>query len=151
MAQVYKRCVNLRISNLWCLLFQACETIFCIYRISGIQIWYRFVQQNAAMRARTHFNTHSVSLRFWSNFGSIPSISFLPKYPNLPLNPSIPLSPNPAPKPKSLNPLTHQSIKPSLLSSIPAQAGLRFGFLRLCTIKKCPYMLKSDHRELRNS
>ena len=30
-------------------------------------------------------------------------------------------------------------------------ADLRFGFLRLSTIKKCPHMLRSDHRELRNS
>ena len=30
-------------------------------------------------------------------------------------------------------------------------ADIRFGFLRLSTIKKCPHMLKSDHRELRNS
>ena len=29
--------------------------------------------------------------------------------------------------------------------------GLRFGFLRVSTIKKCPHMLRSDHRELRNS
>ena len=28
-------------------------------------------------------------------------------------------------------------------------ADLRFGFLRLSTIKKCPHMLRSDHRELR--
>ena len=28
---------------------------------------------------------------------------------------------------------------------------LRFGFLRLSTVKKCPHMLISDHRELRNS
>ena len=32
-----------------------------------------------------------------------------------------------------------------------AHGDLRFGFLRLSTIKKCPHMLKSDHRELRNS
>ena len=31
------------------------------------------------------------------------------------------------------------------------QADLRFGFLRLSTIKKCPHMLKSDHRGPRNS
>ena len=30
-------------------------------------------------------------------------------------------------------------------------ADLRFGFLRLSTIKKCPHMLRSDHRELKNS
>ena len=28
---------------------------------------------------------------------------------------------------------------------------LRFGFLRLSTIKKCPHMHRLDHRELRNS
>ena len=28
---------------------------------------------------------------------------------------------------------------------------LIFGFLRLIFIKKCPHMLRSDHRELRNS
>ena len=28
---------------------------------------------------------------------------------------------------------------------------LRFGFLRFSTIKKCPHLLISDHRELRNS
>ena len=28
---------------------------------------------------------------------------------------------------------------------------LRFRFLRLITIKKCPHMLRSDHKELRNS
>ena len=39
-----------------------CETIFRIYRISGIQIWGRCAQQNAAMRTRTHFRTHFVSL-----------------------------------------------------------------------------------------
>jgi hypothetical protein len=32
-----------------------------------------------------------------------------------------------------------------------AQADLIFGFLRLSTIKKCPHILKLDHRELRNS
>ena len=32
-----------------------------------------------------------------------------------------------------------------------AQGNIRFRFLRLSTIKKCPHMLKSDHRELRNS
>ena len=31
------------------------------------------------------------------------------------------------------------------------QADLRFGFLRLSTIKNCPHMLKSDHRGLRIS
>ena len=30
-------------------------------------------------------------------------------------------------------------------------ADLRFGLLRLSTMKKCPHMLRSDHRELRNS
>ena len=30
-------------------------------------------------------------------------------------------------------------------------SDLRFGFLRLSTIKKCPQMLRSDHRGLRNS
>ena len=30
-------------------------------------------------------------------------------------------------------------------------ADLRFGFLRLSTIKKSPNMLRSDHRELRNN
>ena len=30
-------------------------------------------------------------------------------------------------------------------------ADLRLRFLRLSTIKKCPQMLRSDHRELRNS
>ena len=30
-------------------------------------------------------------------------------------------------------------------------ADLRFGFLRLSTVKKCAQMLRSDHRELRNS
>ena len=30
-------------------------------------------------------------------------------------------------------------------------ADLRFGFLRLSIIKKCPHMLRLDHRELRNS
>ena len=30
-------------------------------------------------------------------------------------------------------------------------ADLRFGFLRLSTIKKCPHMLRLDHRELRYS
>ena len=30
-------------------------------------------------------------------------------------------------------------------------ADLRLGFLRLSTIKKCSHMLRSDHRELRNS
>ena len=44
-----------------------CETIFCIYRISEIQIWYRFVQKNAAMCTRTHFKTHSVYLCLGSN------------------------------------------------------------------------------------
>ena len=39
-----------------------CETIFCIYRISGIQIWYWIAQQNAAMRTKTHFKTPFVSL-----------------------------------------------------------------------------------------
>ena len=39
-----------------------CETIFCIYRISGIQIWYCPMQQNAAMPTRTHFKTQSISL-----------------------------------------------------------------------------------------
>ena len=28
-------------------------------------------------------------------------------------------------------------------------ADLRFGFLRLSTIQKCPHMLRSEHRELR--
>ena len=28
---------------------------------------------------------------------------------------------------------------------------LRFGFVRLSTIQKYPHMLRSDHRELRNS
>ena len=32
-----------------------------------------------------------------------------------------------------------------------AQTDIRFGFLRLSTIKKCPHMLKSDHMGLRNS
>ena len=32
-----------------------------------------------------------------------------------------------------------------------APVNLRFGFLRLSTIKICPHMLKSDTRELRNS
>ena len=31
------------------------------------------------------------------------------------------------------------------------KANLRFGFLRLSTIKKCPHMLRLHHRELRNS
>ena len=30
-------------------------------------------------------------------------------------------------------------------------ADFRLRFLRLSTIKKCPHMLRSDHRELRNS
>ena len=30
-------------------------------------------------------------------------------------------------------------------------ADLRFGFLRLSTLRKCPHMLRSDQRELRNS
>ena len=30
-------------------------------------------------------------------------------------------------------------------------ADLRFGLLRLSSMKKCPHMLRSDHRELRNS
>ena len=30
-------------------------------------------------------------------------------------------------------------------------ADLRFGLLRLSTMKKCPHMLRSDHRGLRNS
>ena len=30
-------------------------------------------------------------------------------------------------------------------------ADFRFRFLRLSTIIKCPQMLRSDHRELRNS
>ena len=30
-------------------------------------------------------------------------------------------------------------------------ADLRLRFLRLSTIKKCPQMLRSDHRELRDS
>ena len=34
---------------------------------------------------------------------------------------------------------------------IVAQAGLRFGFLRMSTIKKCPNTLRSDHMDLRNS
>ena len=32
-----------------------------------------------------------------------------------------------------------------------AHGNLRFGFLRLSTIKKWPHTLKSDHRGLRNS
>ena len=32
-----------------------------------------------------------------------------------------------------------------------AHADVKFEFLRLSTIKNCPHMLKSDHRELRNS
>ena len=32
-----------------------------------------------------------------------------------------------------------------------AHVDVRFKFLRLSTTKKCPNMLKSDHRELRNS
>ena len=31
------------------------------------------------------------------------------------------------------------------------RGDLRFGILRLSTIKSCPHMLRSDHRELRNS
>ena len=30
-------------------------------------------------------------------------------------------------------------------------ADLIFGLLRLSTVKKCPHMLRSDHRGLRNS
>ena len=89
-----------------------CETIFCIYIISGIQIWYQFVQQNAAIRTRTHYKTQSV--QSW-----VHSSSLSPKIPHHPMSP---LSPNPSippsPKPKSLNPPTPQSINPSLLSSI---------------------------------
>ena len=29
-------------------------------------------------------------------------------------------------------------------------ADIRYGFLRLSTIRKCPHMLRSDHRGLRN-
>ena len=32
-----------------------------------------------------------------------------------------------------------------------AQTDIRFRFLRFSIIKKCPHMLKSDHRDLRNS
>ena len=40
------------------------ETIFRIYRISGIKIWGRCAQQNAAMRTRTHFKSHFVSKQY---------------------------------------------------------------------------------------
>ena len=53
---------NLRDLNLILAHVTECDTIFCIYRISGIQIWYWFVQQNAAMRTKTHFKTPFVSL-----------------------------------------------------------------------------------------
>ena len=39
-----------------------CETIFCIYRISGIQFWHQCAQQNAALCFKTLFKTWSVSL-----------------------------------------------------------------------------------------
>ena len=39
-----------------------CETIFCIYRISGIQLWHQCGQQNAALCFKTLFKTWSVSL-----------------------------------------------------------------------------------------
>ena len=32
-----------------------------------------------------------------------------------------------------------------------ARADVEFEILRLSTTKQCPHMLKSDHRELRNS
>ena len=32
-----------------------------------------------------------------------------------------------------------------------ARANVKIEFLRLSTIKNCPHMLKSDHRELRGS
>ena len=35
--------------------------------------------------------------------------------------------------------------------SVGESGDLRFVFLRLSTIKKCPHMLRSDHRELRYS
>ena len=78
-----------------------CEYIFCIYRISGIQIRGCCVQQNAAMRTRTHFKTQSVSLCLGSNLGSIPP-PFLPNFPitQCPLSPPIP--------PKNPNPSTPQ-------------------------------------------
>ena len=38
------------------------QNIFCICRISGIQLWHQFVQQNAAMCTKTHFKTPFVSL-----------------------------------------------------------------------------------------
>ena len=41
-----------------------CETIFRIYRISGIQIWGRCAQQNAAMRTRTHYKSQFVSKQY---------------------------------------------------------------------------------------
>ena len=51
----------------------------------------------------------------------------------------------------------HQRYKGGLKMGLSAHSvaqtniSIRFGFLRLSTIKKCPHMLKSDHRELRNS
>ena len=39
---------------------------------------------------------------------------------------------------------------PSAHCRVPLQADLRIRHLRLSTIKKCPHMLSSDHRGLRN-
>ena len=44
-----------------------CETNFRIYRISGIQILYRWAQQNAAMRTMTHFKIFQIEFFFSKN------------------------------------------------------------------------------------
>ena len=58
---VYIKCISIFISVV-CGAILTCETIFCIYRISGIQFWHQRAQQNAALCFKTLFKTWSVSL-----------------------------------------------------------------------------------------
>ena len=47
--------------------------------------------------------------------------------------------------------VTRSSDKIELECVLDMCGDLRIGFLRFSTIKKCPYLLRLDHRELRNS